>query len=88
MIKVKQVSKSLGPSSRAYNQTPEVIDFGYFIFVDSEKLNTNSDKVELNTENSDVLSYVIMPQFNLNLKAMFYLRKWRFTEESIFSLGI
>lgn len=46
------------------------------------------DKIELSSENSEVLSYVIMPQHSLNLSSLFYLRNWQLSEASVYSLGI
>ena len=58
--------------------------------VDSKKLKMNTDINDFDTikEISTSYSYLIMPRYGINLFKLFNLRKGKFTNESIYSLGL
>ena len=69
MLKIRKMSQASSSSATGRAcRTPEVIDYGQLVLVDSAKIDSKANKVELNEDNSDLLSYVIMPQLGMNLE--------------------
>ena len=57
---MKSISEA---SSKAADskKTPQVVDHGEFLLVDSTLIDLQSKEIELNENNSQLLSFVIMP---------------------------
>ena len=91
LTQVYKERKDQANGTRALGATPEIIDWGHFLLIDSKKIDLMKSEdpenySKLIKENS--YSYMIMPQLGLTLYELFCLRKGKFSTESIYSLGI
>ena len=58
------------------------------MLVDSSIIDLQAKKIELNENNSELLSFIIMPEKGLNLESLFIRRKMNFTQGQVYSLGL
>ena len=62
MVKIREMSKTLkSSSSESTCKIPEVKDSGQLVLVNSHKIEAKASKIELNEDNSELLSYMIIP---------------------------
>ena len=63
------MSKGQQTSTKALGATPEIVHWGHFLVMDSNKINSNIDldNFDLIKANSVTYSYMIMPRYGMNL---------------------
>ena len=65
-------------------------DQGYFVLVDTKKLEKTKDEddMQLNIHNSKIYMYIVMPRYGMNLSQLFKEQSYLFSPNSIYALGI
>lgn len=86
---MKDIDQCSTDSNMDFGKTPEVIAIGKVFNIEKELMAEKSKEEILSNEaNYEVLSYVIMPRYGLNLEDLFKNRNYHFTNQQIYSLSI
>jgi len=75
--------------NKAY--TPKIISHGTLMIIDRNLIDMYNDLTSestINTNDRDVMSYVIMPRYGTNLDKLFKLKNNNFSKLLIYRLGI